>query len=73
MRLFALVVGFSLVVVAVSLPVRAQDTSPLYYAAQLGGGSLAALAGGLGGTLVGGLSGALRSLRDLQDDRSARP
>lgn len=52
-RWFGIAVGISLAVGAVSLPVWAQSTSPVYYAAQLGGGSLAALAGGLAGTLVG--------------------
>jgi hypothetical protein len=41
------------------MPAWAQSPSPTYYAAQFGGGTLAALAGGLAGTVVGGLSGAL--------------
>lgn len=50
------VVGIGLVIVAMALPAWAQGASPVYYAAQLGGGSIAALAGSLVGTLAGGLS-----------------
>lgn len=46
-------------VLAIDVPIWARNPSPSYYAAQLGGGTLAALAGSLPGVLVGGLSGAL--------------
>lgn len=46
-------------IIAVSPPVWAQSTLLLYYTAQLGGGSVTALAGSLVGVLVGGFSGEL--------------
>jgi hypothetical protein len=59
-QLMLVVLGATgLSVTAIDRPAQAQSASPAYYAAQLGGGSLAALAGGLAGTLAGGLSGAL--------------
>jgi len=53
----AIILGVGLIITAASVPAQAQNAP--YYAAQLGGGSLAALAGGLVGTLAGGLSGGL--------------
>lgn len=58
---FGIIAGVGLIIIAVSLPVWAQSASLMYYAAQLGGGSVTALAGGLVGALVGGFSGGLIS------------
>lgn len=45
-----------------ALGVSAHAQGPLYYGAQVGGGTMAALAGGAVGTLIGGISGVLLGL-----------
>ncbi len=51
-----------LAVALVSWEAYAQGPSLVYYGAQIGGGTIAALAGGAAGTFIGGLSGVLLGL-----------
>lgn len=56
------VVAAVLGIVLVSGAAYAQSPSLVYYGAQVGGGTIAALAGGVVGTLIGGFSGVLLGL-----------